>query len=726
METKTLEELKEDGALQSIMNEAHARMMRTGKLSEEQTRFIGEMEGKINERTNKILFCALFGYPIAVPVRKREKLGSGGQHRVSREEENYTGLSMAVRESHENEFNSALENDEERVFQRARKRLTTIPFHPNVATFWGEVNDENEQKFNISELAGTGLCDYVHQNLITLEDALKLMSGIVSGIRHLHDHGLIHRDIKPSNVCVMGKHPRIIDFNLTRTFEDYIRDIKLGGKPFGSPIYIPGEYLLSRIPSDIEGDPVEENRFALAFDMYALGLTFYYILTGNTPDIFLKNPFGMMHIKAQNMSLKLEYPSSVPSWIQSLVTRMCDPDWRKRPFSWDVSMLLDTILEKGLLAELRGCSPGRLMNLIDEISEPGEDDELGIRQFVRPALAEIQEVLGSLPRRTIPSGEKEETVFLPSHEEPLDGDEDFGAGNVMVGNFIRKSGNIGRYLTTKGTLTSLVEFESMLRKKYIGIPEIFSNEDEAMRFKEEREQFISRLNEVRVKYTKLFPGLFEVIFEADERKGEYRVWVLREKIEKKATLRESLEASFDLNLFSRLDILITIAQSLSALEEAGYVHTHLSEDSVFIVFPSPQEEDTVRIEGAPIAESAIETKYGLRIEGADPGEYIIPLPDETGRMVFTRVEVVETNKVKERNGDGDDPAVTPFLSLMKKLFGIDESIIRGDMLKTLQAAYDIIETTPMTWERRIAVIQNIKKVLLEEKQKEDTETSVHE
>ena len=52
----------------------------------------------------------------------------------------------------------------------------------------------------------------------------KIITGILSGIHHLHLHGIIHRDIKPANILMIDNVlPKICDFNLAKSFNGFYK-----------------------------------------------------------------------------------------------------------------------------------------------------------------------------------------------------------------------------------------------------------------------------------------------------------------------------------------------------------------------------------------------------------------------------------------------------------------------------------------------------------------------
>ncbi|WP_435011406.1 protein kinase domain-containing protein [Tundrisphaera lichenicola] len=100
---------------------------------------------------------------------------------------------------------------------------------------------------------------------------------LASGLRHAHDHGVLHRDLKPANVLMVaspetpgGWSPRITDFGLG-TFHEEIEAATLTGFWQGSPPYMAPEQVLPNM-----------GRLDERTDLYALGATFYEMLTGRS------------------------------------------------------------------------------------------------------------------------------------------------------------------------------------------------------------------------------------------------------------------------------------------------------------------------------------------------------------------------------------------------------------------------------------------------------------
>jgi len=118
----------------------------------------------------------------------------------------------------------------------------------------------------------------------TLADAMKFGGGalpwrevvgygrqIAEGLAFAHAQGVVHRDIKPMNVLVTDGHPpvaKLTDFGLARMVESTEHTVP--GSLLGSARYMSPEQVAGRA-ADARSD------------LYALGVTFFELLTGRVP-----------------------------------------------------------------------------------------------------------------------------------------------------------------------------------------------------------------------------------------------------------------------------------------------------------------------------------------------------------------------------------------------------------------------------------------------------------
>ena len=105
--------------------------------------------------------------------------------------------------------------------------------------------------------------------------AAKLFAQAAAGLDAAHSAGLIHRDLKPSNLMVTPRDQvKILDLGLAMVTDETKDDIEvIGGKGYvvGSMDYIAPEQTENAAAADARSD------------LYGLGCTLYYALTGQPP-----------------------------------------------------------------------------------------------------------------------------------------------------------------------------------------------------------------------------------------------------------------------------------------------------------------------------------------------------------------------------------------------------------------------------------------------------------
>ena len=105
---------------------------------------------------------------------------------------------------------------------------------------------------------------------VKLKTALAIVLGIADGLAYAHAQGVTHRDLKPTKILLTEDNtPKISDWGLSRIMAESETSRVHGFTPiYGAPEQVaPGEF----------GEPDERT------DIYQLGLTFYWLLTGRTP-----------------------------------------------------------------------------------------------------------------------------------------------------------------------------------------------------------------------------------------------------------------------------------------------------------------------------------------------------------------------------------------------------------------------------------------------------------
>ena len=111
----------------------------------------------------------------------------------------------------------------------------------------------------------------------TKRQAVEYMIQIAEAVNILHDNKVLHLDIKPSNVILKvdedtsETYPVLIDFGITKHFDDSGRPTTTPNSKGASPGYAPVEQYDDVIT------------FSPTIDIYAMGATLFYMLTGENP-----------------------------------------------------------------------------------------------------------------------------------------------------------------------------------------------------------------------------------------------------------------------------------------------------------------------------------------------------------------------------------------------------------------------------------------------------------
>ncbi len=194
------------------------------------------------------------------------KIGHGSVSTVHRALDTKLNRKVAIKILHPH---LVLEGNWIKRFEEEAKTLAMIS-HPNVTHIYDfGLSDENY--FIVLELIdGIDFNKLLKEHeTIPWEAALILFYQIASGLNHVHKHSIIHRDIKLQNLLLQSNGiAKITDFSLAKpengaelTGLDHVA---------GTPCYI--------APEIIDG-----KRHDIKSDIFAFGVSFYYMLTGSPP-----------------------------------------------------------------------------------------------------------------------------------------------------------------------------------------------------------------------------------------------------------------------------------------------------------------------------------------------------------------------------------------------------------------------------------------------------------
>ena len=145
--------------------------------------------------------------------------------------------------------------------------------HPGIVPVY-EVGERNGIHFYSMEFVkGKSLHEkIVDGGPLNHTTAAKYILTVAESIQFAHDAGIIHRDIKPRNILLDHQdYPKVTDFGISKQLRND-SELTATGQIMGSPSYMSPE----QAKADFEN-------IGKAADIYALGATFYFLLTGRPP-----------------------------------------------------------------------------------------------------------------------------------------------------------------------------------------------------------------------------------------------------------------------------------------------------------------------------------------------------------------------------------------------------------------------------------------------------------
>lgn len=160
-------------------------------------------------------------------------------------------------------------------FRREATRLAMLS-HPNIVRVLEVFEANNTIYYSMEYLSGGSLNDYVTQKGgLPEQEAIGYIRQVGSALMYLHTNKMLHLDVKPANIMrsEMSDMLKLIDFGLSKQYVENGDPVTSTNLGVGTTGYAPLE----------QAEVRREHEFSPQLDVYALGATYYKLLTANTP-----------------------------------------------------------------------------------------------------------------------------------------------------------------------------------------------------------------------------------------------------------------------------------------------------------------------------------------------------------------------------------------------------------------------------------------------------------
>jgi serine/threonine protein kinase/TPR repeat protein len=256
-------------------------------------------------------------------------------------------------------INSAyLDSDTARQRFLREARAAAALRHPNVASVFNLGIDQENYFYVMEFIDGETLEARVKRNgPLRPVEALNIALQVARALAVAAKQQLVHRDLKPTNLMLVDEEGeltvKVIDFGLAKVPKDAGEDsgaLTMGGF-VGTPHFASPEQ-------------VEEGDVDVRSDIYSLGATLYFVLTGQSP---FSGSIGQIMSQHLYKPLPMEPLMGLPHSVADLIQQMMEKDRNARPQTpQDLQKAIAACLE-----EFRG-SPG---SSIQQITQPGNVPE---------------------------------------------------------------------------------------------------------------------------------------------------------------------------------------------------------------------------------------------------------------------------------------------------------------------------------------------------------------
>lgn len=188
-----------------------------------------------------------------------------------------------------------------RKFQKEALNLSRLE-HPNIVRVTDSFEDNGTFYYVMDYIEGENLNEYVKHNYISRQEAVDIIRDVAKALMYMHEEKhMLHLDLKPGNIMRRSSdgHIFLIDFGLSKHYSSNGQPETSTTIGLGTAGYAPIE----------QANQAKSGEFRPTIDVYALGATFYKLLTRETPpaasELVSDNELLANNLKQHNINSKL-------------------------------------------------------------------------------------------------------------------------------------------------------------------------------------------------------------------------------------------------------------------------------------------------------------------------------------------------------------------------------------------------------------------------------------
>lgn len=345
------------------------------------------------------------------PYRLEEVIGEGGMGLVFKAKDAKLNRFVALKTIHSEVLDK--HPDALRRFQREAQAAAQLN-HPNVVVLYAAEEANGIHYLAMEFVEGVDLHKMVQQQgPLPIPVACEYIKQAAAGLQHAHEAGLIHRDIKPSNLLVThhGKgrpqlqrksgliagpasptptptngRPtgvgtvKILDMGLARLTEalddaSKVSALTQAGSVIGTPDFIAPEQARDATTVDHRAD------------LYSLGCTFYFLLTGRPPFPEGTSVEKLLKHQRENPMPLEQIRRGVPTEVLQVVYRLMEknPNTRFQTAQEAVDRLTEVHFLLNQANQARDAAPASVTSARQSHHEIQATAQFGLDSLVLPA-----------------------------------------------------------------------------------------------------------------------------------------------------------------------------------------------------------------------------------------------------------------------------------------------------------------------------------------------------